>query len=156
MASNFAAFVAQLYEPADVQEFVPGTDTNEPFGVGDLVYVDVADLMLAKRCGADPSLIAGISEGDSTIAPTLTENGRMPIRILNSRMVVAMASATTFAWTTHVGVAYGIARDASGHWLVDTADTSNTRVIVVGGDERTNTFFVKFLAASLQFDAVAS
>jgi hypothetical protein len=66
-----------------------------------------------------------------------------------------MCSATTPA-ETHVGVAYGIARLSSGNWAVDTGDTSATRLIVYRVDIATGAFFVRFTAANLQLDAIAS
>ena len=51
---------------------------------------------------------------------------------------------------------YGIARLSSGNWAVDTTDTSNTRVIVKRVDIANGVFYVNFVAANLQFDAIAS
>ncbi len=154
MASDFPAYVAAEYEHGtEVQEYTPGL-TTEAFGPGDLVFYDTSD-QLMQLCGADPSLIAGISEVDSEEAKTLTPNGKVPVRLLKPNALVAMCSATTPA-ESHVGVAYGVVTLASGNWSVDTSDTSNTRVVVKRVDIENGIFFVSFLAANLQFDAIAS
>lgn len=155
-ASSFPAYVTQnIGDGTQVFEYPVSAVAGETLTVGELAFYDTTDDRL-ERCGADPALIAGISEVDSTVASTITPDGKIPLRVLSSRAVVAMASATVYDAATHIGVEYGVVRNGSGYWLVDTSDTSNVRVIVVGGDTVTNTFYVKFLAANLQFDAVAS
>lgn len=156
MASDFPAFVAKnIGDGTEVFEYLVSSTAGETLIVGDLAYYDTTSDTL-KRCGADPALIAGISEVDSTVASTITPNSKIPIRLLSSRAVVGMSSSTTFVDASHTGEVYGIARSAAGHWQVDTSDAVNTRIIVLGGDTTTNTFYVKFIAANLQFDAVAS
>lgn len=155
MASSFPAEVAQKIDiGSDVQPYTPSQVAGEVFVPGDLVFYDTVNFWM-ERCGADPALIAGISEVDSEEARVLTEDGKIPVRLLDTSAIVRMASATTPA-EAHVGVAYGIVRDANGHWLVDTADVVNTRVTVVGIDIATGSFYVKFIAANLQFDGIAS
>lgn len=136
MASNFAAHVAKGHDLAtQVQEFTPGTDSNEPFIYGDFVYIDIADNGQVKRCAADPTLIAGISEVDSIEAVKLTENGRAPVRILTGSDVrIFLSSATTPSYASHVGNSYGITRHSNGHWQLDVAKTttsSRVRVVAV-------------------------
>lgn len=156
MASDFAAHVTENIEIAtDVQEYTPSATAGETAAAaGELMYFDTADQLL-KRCGADPALIAGIAEVVSESAKVLTPNGKIPFRTLRSGAGVRMCSATTLS-EANVGVAYGIARLASGHWGVDTTDTSATRVVVYRVDTVTNSAFVHFLAGNLQFDAVVS
>lgn len=156
MASDFPAHVAAEYEHGtEVQEFTPSATAGEVSAkAGELMYYDTAD-QLMKRCGADPALIAGICEGASETWKTLTPNGKVPLRLLKPNALVRMCSATTPA-ETHVGVLYGIARLASGNWAVDIGDTSNTRVIVKRVDIANGVFYVNFVAANLQFDAIAS
>lgn len=156
MASDFAATVVENIEIAsEVQEYTPSAAAGEIAArPGELMYFDTADQLL-KRCGADPSLIAGISEVVSESAKVLTPNGKIPFRLLKPMAGVRMCSATTLS-EANVGVAYGIARLASGAWGVDTTDTSNTRVIVYRVDVGTNAAYVHFLAGNLQFDAIVS
>lgn len=156
MASDFPLCIAAyIDEGSEVQEFTPSQTAGETAAkAGELVYVDVAD-QLAKRCGADPSLIAGICEGSSEAMRVITPNGKIPIRLLKPAALVRMCSATTLS-AANEGVAYGIARLASGNWGVDTTDTSATRVVVKRVDTVANAAFVSFLAGSLQFDAIAS
>lgn len=154
MASSFKATVARNYNSACVDEYTP--DTSATFVVGDLVVFNTGTQKLDK-CGADPALIAGISFVASGTggAQTLTENGKLPIYCLQSDTVVSMASDTTPA-ESHIGTAYGIADGGSGVWKVDIGDTSNTRVDVIGIDVTNGIFYVRFKAANLQFDGIAS
>jgi len=156
MASDFPCnVVAEIQHGSEVLEFVPSQTAGEVAAKpGELMFYDTADQKI-KRCGADPALIGGICEGTSELWRVLTPNGKIPLRLLKPNVVVRMCSATTPA-ETHVGVLYGIARLSSGNWAVDVGDTSNTRVIVKGVDIGTGAFFVNFVAANLQFDAIAS
>lgn len=140
MASNFPAYVSKGHDLAtQVQEFVPGEDTNEPFIVGDLVYVDISDDAQVKRCGTNPTVIAGISEVVSEDAAALTENGKVPIRILTGADVrIHFSSATTPVAATHVGQSYGVTRNQNGNWQLDTSKTttnSRFKVVAVYEDE---------------------
>lgn len=154
MASDFPAYIAaEVEHGSEVLEFTPD-NTSNPFVPGSLVYYDTAD-QKAKLCGADPSLIAGISEVDSTEADDLTPNGKVPLRCLKPNALVAMCCGTTLA-EANVGVAYGVVKLSSGNWAIDTSDTSATRVVVKKIDTDKNIGFVSFLAANLQFDAIAS
>lgn len=129
MASNFPAYVTLGHDKATtVEEYTPGQDTNEPFIYGDFVYIDTADGSQAKRCGANPTLIAGISEVDSEFNRTITENGKVPVRLFtgSDAVRVAMSSATTPA-ESHVGNSYGITRDGTtGNWQLDISKTTTT------------------------------
>lgn len=158
MASDFPAYVAAEYEHGtEVHEFTPSQTAGETAAAsGELMYYDTSDQKI-KRCGADPALIAGISEVTSEEARVLTPNGKIPLRLLKPNALVGMCSATTPA-ETHIGVAtgYGVVRLSSGNWAVDIGDTSNPRVMVKKIDINKGIFFVNFLAANLQFDAVAS
>lgn len=155
MASDFPLTVTENIEASQVDEYTPSQTAGETAAKsGELVLFDVADQLL-KRCGADPALIAGVVEGSSEAGRVLTPNGKIPMRKLTPRVGVRMCSATTLS-EANVGVLYGIARLASGNWGVDTTDTSNTRVVIYRVDTATNAAFVHFIAANLQFDAIAS
>jgi hypothetical protein len=67
-----------------------------------------------------------------------------------------MSSLTVPVMATHLNVAYGVARDANGIWQVDVSDTTNTRVVVVRLEIALGFWYVKFLAANLLNDGVAS
>jgi hypothetical protein len=154
MASDFPATVTEGIEFSEVQEFIPSQTAGETAAKsGELVFYDTAD-QKSKRCGANPSLIAGISEVESEKARVLTPNGKVPVRLLHPRCGVRMCSATTPA-ETHVGNTYDIARLSSGNWAL-VATTSNPRVTVYRVDINTGAFFVHFIAANLQLDAIAS
>lgn len=154
-----SSFPAQITENIDqgssVQEYTPSQTAGEVAAKsGELMYFDTADQKI-KRCGADPALIAGICEESSEANRVLTPNGKVPLRLLTSTAGVRLCSAVTLT-EAHVGVAYGIVRDANGHWAIDTTDTGATRVVAYRIDTVAQAAYCRFLAANLQFDAVAS
>lgn len=132
-------------------------DPAATFTAGDLVYFDTGD-NLVKECGADPSLILGIA-GCSVADAAMNAGSRVPVAILEPGQVWFMGSSTTPSDAT-LARSYGIVQ-TSNYWLVDTSDTSNTRVTTIGYSPRSGQigaegYFVKFLATSLQGDGVAS
>lgn len=151
--SSFPAFIARGHENTQIEEYVPGQATNEPFIPGDFVFVDTSDLGEAKRCGTNPTLIAGFAETKSEAHRVVTEDGRVPLRIIvGGGVVFGFASATQFVASTHVGNSYGITRSAAGFWLLDVAKTTtSSRVKVVGGDVRNNIWLGVIHANLLQF-----
>jgi hypothetical protein len=156
-AKSFPCHVAAEYEAhTEVHEFPVSTVAGEKAAkAGELMFYDTADQRL-ERCGADPALILGIFEaGDSDVARQLTPDNLVPLRCLKPGALVRMGSAVEPA-QSHIGNSYGIVRDADGNWLVDTTDAVNTRVIVKKIDVDSGSFFVSFIAANLQFDAIAS
>lgn len=159
MASDFPAHVCAGHEHgSEVHEYAVSVTAGETAAkAGELMYFDTSTQTI-KRCGADPALIAGIFEaGNSDVARLLTPNNKVPLRLLNPNALVRMCSATTPS-EAHVAVStgYGIARLSNGNWAVDIGDTSNGRVWVTKVDIPNGVFYVHFLAANLQFDAVAS
>ena len=133
----------------------------QTFGLNELVYVDVTTGKLLV-CGADPSLIAGVALASAAFGlgtqwpGNIIDSDYIGVALLRSDTKVFMSSTTTPV-VTNIGVAYGIAA-VSGVWQVDTSDTSNTRVVVVDifNTPQQEGYLVQFLAANLQFDAVAS
>lgn len=156
MSSSFPASVAEEIDiGTQVNEYTPSATAGETAAkAGELMYFDTADQKI-KRCGADPSLIAGICEGSSEDWKVLTPNGKIPLRQLTEKAGVKLAGSGTPA-ETDVGVKYGIVRDASGNWCIDTSDTVNTRVIVYRVDPANGAWYVRFLAANLQFNGIVS
>lgn len=153
MASNFPAYVAWGAEHTVVEEYTPGT----AFLVGDFVYYDTSGNTMTL-CGANPALIAGISEVSSAAAILLTPTAKAPVRLITSfNCVIAFSSATTPA-DTHLGDTYGITRTASApyQWQLDIAKTgADARALVVKVDIGSGTFFCHMLNTELQFAAVA-
>lgn len=136
-----------------VEEYTPSQTVGETFGYGDLVTLAAN---VVKRCGADPATILGISEVVSESARVLTPNGKVPIRVIGPEFVLQMSSLTAAVEATHLNVSYGIARDANGIWQVDVSDVVATRVTVVRLDIPNGIWYVKFLAANLLNDGIAS
>jgi hypothetical protein len=151
MASDYPAYVAQGFEDSHVEDFPPASDAHVV--PGDLWFYDTTGND-ANVCGADPALIAGISEIDSDAAEHLTPDGNVPLRVITgSRCILAMCSATTPA-QAHVGDHYGVVTLTSGNWAVDTTETTNVRVTVKRVDIANGIFFVSILPLAMQFNAV--
>ena len=146
MASSFPAYVAQGAEKTVVRHYKPGT----AFVVGSFVVYDTSgnDMDL---CGTDPALIAGISEVSSAAHTLLTEDAKVPVRILTaSETVIALASATTPA-DSYIGDNVGITVSGTT-WLCDVAKTTTTsRATVVDVDITNGIFYVTIHANALQF-----
>lgn len=155
MATDFPAHIADGYEDTEVREYTPGRDATEPFIPGDLVFYDTTPNEV-ELCGADPALIAGISEVDSEAARLLTPNAKVPVRIIKGpRATLALSSATT-PLESHIGDQYGITRTAGGHWRLDVAKTgADARVLVKRVDILNGIFFCQVLNDQLQFGTVA-
>ena len=150
MASDFPLYLGSDQSPGEVVDFTPGS--SETFAAGALVYYDTGDQRL-KKCGADPALIMGIALVPKT-ASTIYANGKVPVLVLRPDMTICMSGAETPA-ETMVGVLYDILEAASGNWRKDST-TGATRLIVTRVDITNGIFYVKFIAANLQFDAIAS
>ncbi len=153
-ATDFPAYVTRGEDQhSEVEEFTP--DVTLTMLVGDLGVFDTGNDWI-ERCGADPALIAGISEVDSVQAALLTASGKIPHRVLYPGIKLVMSSATTYVEATHRGVEYGITRSAAGNWRVDVSKTgADARVVVVDGDAE-NRWVVSPLAEFLQFDGIDS
>lgn len=154
MSTTFQAHVAHGVDDGIVMEYTP--DASAVFMPGDLVYMDTATHTV-KICGADPSLVLGISEVDSATYALMNPNGKVPIRVLSPSTIVAMPVAGTptindeFATTN-----YGVVKASSGIWQVDLADTTNDVVSPVRVDATNGIYYCRFLAAVLQADAVVA
>lgn len=155
MASSFPITFAASDAYPNVLNFA--VYSGETFSAGDLVYWDTSGVRL---CGADPSLILGIAMTGTADAAALLPSAQVPVAVLDSDVICMMSSATTPA-AANMLTAYGIVRTSAGLWRIDTSDTSNTRVVPVDYSPKTGVFGqeawkVRFLAANLQGDAVAS
>jgi hypothetical protein len=154
MASTFHPVV----QPGSAQPVVRHLtcDSAATFVAGALVYLDTADGLI-KECGADPANILGVAQC-SAAARAIYTGSRIPIQIITPEQIWAMCSSTTPA-ESHLTDAYGIVK--STYWKVDTSDTSATKVHVIdyapkSGEQGQEMFYVRFMAASLQGDAIAS
>lgn len=151
MATDFPAFVAYNHENYDVGEFE--IDSANAGKAGSLCFLNTTDNQI-EECGADPALVLGLMTGPYS-ARTIYDGSKMPVIILDNNVIVGMCSATTPA-DSHLTDEYGVVKLSSGNWAVDTTDTTNKAVKVVKVDADAGIFYVKFLAAVLQGDAVAS
>lgn len=152
MASSFPAYVTKEVDRTDVFEYTPGT-AGDVFIVGSFVFYDTGTNTM-KLCGADPALIAGLSEVGSVANALITPNGKVPVRILRNGAIIALSSTTTPA-ESHVGDQYGITA-TSGVWKLDTAKTgADARMLVVAVDITNGIFYCQPLNDQLQFGSVA-
>lgn len=152
MASKFPPFLASNVRSPLVLPYIP--DAAETFKHVALVFYDTATNTI-KKCGADPANILGFAQGAAT-GKTLTPTGKIGVHVLDPDDVIGMSSPTTPA-ESDVGDSFGILEDAgTGYWQADPTDAANARVICVGVDIPNGIYFVKFIAANLQFDAIAS
>lgn len=154
--SSFRAYFTKNIRADNVIRGLPN-GTSE-WVTGDLLFYDTSTNTW-KQCGANPALIGGLAEADASSA-TLDPEGKVSIRLLQSDDVVAISSATDFA-NSYIGDTVDIEDSASGIWRVLPASTSNTRVTIRDGVPAAQSldgaiFYVQFIAANLQFDAVAS
>ena len=137
-----------------VEEYTPSQSAGETFGYGDFVTLAAAT---AKRCGADPATILGISEIVSESNRLFTPNGKVPVRVLGPEAVLLMSSTTVPVDATHMNNSYGITRSAAGIWQVDVAKTGgDARVTVVRLEIALGYWYVKVIASVLLNDGIAS
>jgi len=135
----------KFYQEADSQTFV----------AGDLVYRSFGQLTV---CGADPAAILGIALAPAT--NVTSSHTMIPVQVLDTDTEVVMnvyhsvASLATFVDNSGHGVAFGVAQNAAGKWVVDLEDTVNTRVKINSYvDDKGDIYMkvkVKFMPASLQ------
>lgn len=152
MASKFPPFLASAKKDPIVLPFKP--DAGETFLPLALVFYDTATDTL-KLCGADPALILGIALG-SAASKTITPDSHIPVQVLDPDVIIGLSSPTTPA-QSHVGDSFGILMDATTkYWQADPTDAGNARVVCVGINISLGIFYVRFLAANLQGDAIAS
>lgn len=165
MATNFAPQLAYKHESYDVRYYP--VHAGQTFIPGALVVYSTANHDISE-CGADPASILGVALAAATVGldsrGSIYGGTRIPVAILDEDMPVFMASATTPDYNTHVGNKYGIVKSGN-NWLLDTTDAVNTRVQVFdisplasGPAQGTGQegFWVKFLAANLQFSEIVS
>lgn len=105
------------------------------------------------ECGADPTLILGIALCDAA-SKTIYPGNKIPVLVLDPTMVVGLSSATTPVEADVLDAGFGI--EKTTFWRLDHTDTSNIRVQVVEVDIPNGIFWVRFVAANLQADAIAS
>lgn len=152
MASKFQPFMGSARKDPQVISFAP--EAAQVFLPYALVFYDTADDKI-KLCGADPALILGFALG-SAASKTLSPDGKVPVQVLDPDVIVCMSSPTTPA-ESHVTDAFGILMDATTKfWQADPTDAGNARVHCTRVDIPNGIFYVRFMAANLQLDAIAS
>jgi hypothetical protein len=153
--SSFRAYFTKNIRADNVVRGTP--DTASEWVAGDLVFYDTATNTW-KQCGANPALIGALAEADAS-SSTLDPDGKVPLRLIQSDDIICMSSATDWTQST-VGDTVDIEDSASGKWRV-LATTGNARVTIRDGVAAAESldgalYYVQFIGANLQFDAVAS
>jgi hypothetical protein len=155
MASSFKPVLGAKYE-SGVMVRSYSVDSGATFTAGELTYFDTSTQTL-KGCGANPTLIAGISFGSAAFAlgtqwpGNIYQGTKIPVALIGEGVEVFMSSATTPA-ATHIGNQYGLV-NTSGTWQVNISDTTNIRIIVVDiyNTPQQEGFLVRFDPKYLQF-----
>lgn len=167
MASQFPPFLAHAQapgsEPRNYEATFLSTDTSQPF---EFVFFDTADNNV-KECGADPALILGLALSNapaSTLlsgrAPLPYATNKVPVAVLRADTVIGLSSTTTPALsfvTRKFGLTKVTAATGRVFWQCDTSKTAGTaRGVIVDIDITNGIFYVNFLPANLQGQAVVS
>lgn len=156
--ANFALMPASGYKPENVKYFP--VQAAETFIAGALVVYDITTNKTISECGADPATILGIALAPASVGlatgGSIYGSTNIPVFVITPDCDIKIGSSTTYVQATHLGNVYGVVK--STNWLLDISDTSNTRAIVVDGSATPYPDFmiVRFTAANLQFDSIAS
>ncbi len=168
MASQFPPFLAHAQapgsEPRVYEATFLSTDVSQPF---EFVFFDTADNNV-KECGTDPALILGLVLGNapaSTLISAATGKpqpyaaNKVPVAVLRADTVIGLSSTTTPA-LSFVTRKFGLTKVAAGgrnFWQCDTSKTGGTaRGVIIDIDITNGIFYVNFLPANLQGQAVVS
>jgi len=163
VASSFPAFIAHagvIDEPKQYEATFLSTDASQ---TGEFVFFDTADNNV-KVCGADPALILGLCTGSGP-ASTLQQKpspyalNKSPVAVLSSDIIVGLSSTTTpsLAFVTRKGGLTKVTTGGRNIWQCDTSKTGGTaRFVILDVDITNGIFYVRFLPANLQGQAVVS
>lgn len=116
----------------------------QTFKIGAVVLLDAAENIV--EAGANPATIYGFALHDAAVDPFTT------------KVLVAEADSASRFWLQgtsspikdNIGKSFGLVKHADGHWIVNIADTTNTRVQVIDIDLDRDLFLVNVLAANRQ------
>lgn len=119
--------------------------TGAAFKEGALVVLTAGE---ADECGVDPANILGVALHDAGADPN---KGSVLVAVATPESTFAM-EGTVAPTAGDVGLERGVAKDADGIWVVDMAETTNTRVVIekVHLDAVPDRFEVRVLAANRQ------
>lgn len=101
------------YPLADGAEFIEGA----------LVVLTAGEV---DECGADPALILGTALHDAGADP---DPSVLLVALADANATFVMQGTSAPA-LTDIGVEYGVAKHADGHWIVDKTDVVAPRVVV--------------------------
>jgi len=90
-----------------------------------------------SETGADPASIlgfatAGVSDYSWQVDTIGYVHKRVPVAVADREFRGTLEG--TFA-AADVGTEYGLVEDATGYWVIDKTDTTNTRVVITGVDD---------------------
>lgn len=168
--------MGRIFQPARMAQAGEGVPlvqamkyaTGQVYLKGALVIDDANGELV--ECGADPAAILGVSlqacgtglgYGSSNETQIVYATGRQQVTsIAIATRVVEFSGRAVNGGTdpvtplqTHIGEVYGVLRTAAGEWVIDMAETTNTRLEItdiVEADGVAGGFFLfKFLEANL-------
>ncbi len=128
----------------DAQEFT--LLTGQTFLRGALVYLDGTPE--CRECAADPVSILGVAAHNAGALVTDFTTVMHVFKCTEGQKF--WMSGSTAPLAAHVGLMYGVVKDANGIWTVDITDTSATRVYVHQIDTVRSLFKVSVLVAFRQ------
>lgn len=109
---------------------------NETFKKGAAVLLNADGEV--EECGADPALVLGFATADVGQYAWQKDT----LETVKPSVPVALADQTfrgtlegTYDADGHIGVDFGLVKDATGYWTVDETDETNVRVILIGVDD---------------------
>ena len=150
MASDFPIQYYTGVERGEMNEyFTPHADAE--FLQAALVVMDGDEVI--DECATDAVSILGIAKGAA--ADNFLWQGRVPVSVLSPAVTIGMCVTGTLA-ASHVGVAYGVVKKASGNWGIDLAETTAAAFFVTKADVTNQIAWGHFTAAVCQHDAIAS
>ena len=88
-----------------------------------------------QECGADPAAILGVAaedgHNDTTAGTSQIKYYPLTGNVFEANL--AQAAANTTSATTDLGTKYGVIKRSTGtaHWVVDSAETSSTRCVIL-------------------------
>lgn len=127
MAIRRAVLTGSLFgvEPAQ-RPFKEGD--SQTFKAGAFLVITSGKVV---ECGADPASILGLAVADGVNNTAAKEVG---VFLLTPDSIIEMSvkgtAAANNSAATDVGLAYGVVKDSSGHWVIDKDDVTADKVVI--------------------------
>ena len=138
--------------------------TGQTFKKGAVLIYNAGGSGAVEEGGADPTPIVGVALEpagskpgfDAANSPTVFTGRVQEVSVAKADAVtiwsgrgVNGATDPVIPLLTHINESYGLLKTAAGEWVIDFAETVNTRLMIIDIDVDNNIFFFKWLAAQL-------